>query len=247
MHRDRSALLHRIYELQLGSREGQHRAPSRSVAALFRSLKPPGGHLLAFGHTRTHHRMVCAIEDAGFEIRDTIAWVHAQGFPKSRDVSKDIDRMAGVEREVITAPATPEARQWDGWGTGLKPSLELICLARKPLCGTVAANVLKHSTGALNIDGCLIECNDKTRFPEGTPVFEARCGTVFHQSHATPIQTPMVVGLPISATTAPMRCLNCFRCRKASRAMCGEPYRRLRHLRTIRKGGSAVSETRRYW
>ena len=99
----------------------------------------PGGHLLAFGGTRTYHRLACAIEDAGFEIRDTIAWVYGQGFPKSLDVSKAIDKAAGA------------AREWDGWGTKLKPAFEMICLARKPLTGTVVANVLAHGTGALNI------------------------------------------------------------------------------------------------
>ena len=104
-----------------------------------RVLKP-GGHLLAFAGTRTQHRMCCRIEDAGFEIRDMLAWVYGSGFPKSLDVSK------------ATAPAT----EWQGWGTALKPALEPITLARKPLTGTVAANVLQHGTGALNIDGCRI-------------------------------------------------------------------------------------------
>ena len=140
----------------------------------------PGGHLLAFGGTRTWHRMVCAIEDAGFEIRDELAWLYGSGFPKSLDVSKAIDRAAGAEREVIgvggrsgkgrasmagdfagswdaTAPATPDAERWQGWGTALKPAHEPICLARKPLVGTVAANVLEHGTSALNIDGCRID------------------------------------------------------------------------------------------
>lgn len=148
-----------------------------------RVLKP-GGHLLAFGGTRTHHRMVCAIEDAGFEIRDEIQWLYGSGFPKSLDVSKAMDKAAGAEREVvgrsvtgsginakngaagngatwdrvcahfeITAPATDAAKRWQGWGTALKPACEPICVARKPLIGTVAANVLAHGTGALNIDG----------------------------------------------------------------------------------------------
>lgn len=154
-------------------------------AEVWRVLKP-GGHLLAFGGTRTHHRMVCAIEDAGFEIRDEIQWLYGSGFPKSLDVSKAIDKAAGVEREVIgfdatrarpnrtgrvmgeveydrsdngatvTAPATDAARQWEGWGTALKPGHEPVCVARKPLIGTVAANVQEHGTGALNIDGCRI-------------------------------------------------------------------------------------------
>lgn len=143
----------------------------------YRVLKP-GGHLAAFGGTRTHHRLVSGIEDAGFEIRDELDWMFGSGFPKSLDVSKAIDRMAGAEREVIaerdphTASAawrvaegrmdrlTPPpitAREWQGWGTALKPAHEPICLARKPLAGTVAANVLTHGTGALNIDGCRID------------------------------------------------------------------------------------------
>jgi site-specific DNA-methyltransferase (adenine-specific) len=117
--------------------------------------------------------MAVRIEDAGFEIRDMIAWVYGSGFPKSLDVSKAIDKATGAEREVvgsrvaddirgeqhvieITAPATPEAQQWAGWGTALKPALEPITMARKPLPGTVAANVLEHGTGALNVDGCRV-------------------------------------------------------------------------------------------
>ncbi|QBP31352.1 DNA methylase [Mycobacterium phage Dulcie] len=111
-----------------------------------RVLKP-GGHLLAFGGSRTWHRLAVAIEDVGFEIRDSIAWLYGSGFPKSLDVSKAIDKAAGAEREV---------RQWQGWGTTLKPAFEPIVVARKPLVGTVAANVLEHGTGALNIDACRI-------------------------------------------------------------------------------------------
>jgi len=152
-----------------------------------RVLKP-GGHLLAFAGTRTQHRMAVKIEDAGFEIRDMIAWVYGSGFPKSLDVSKAIDKAAGAEREVvgtktsrqptgnayaqdewtklhsvpheidITAPATAAAKQWSGWGTALKPALEPITVARKPLCGTVAENVLQHGTGAMNVDGCRVGC-----------------------------------------------------------------------------------------
>lgn len=100
---------------------------------VYDTLKP-GGHLLAFGGSRTYHRLVCAIEDAGFEIRDQIMWVYGSGFPKSHNLEGD----------------------WDGWGTALKPAHEPICVARKPLVGTVAANVLAHGTGALNIDGCRV-------------------------------------------------------------------------------------------
>jgi site-specific DNA-methyltransferase (adenine-specific) len=100
---------------------------------VLRVLKP-GGHLLAFAGTRTQHRMAVQIEDAGFEIRDLIAWVYGSGFPKSRNLDGD----------------------WQGWGTALKPALEPITVARKPFKGTVAANVLEHGTGALNINGCRI-------------------------------------------------------------------------------------------
>lgn len=162
-----------------------------------RVLKP-GGHLLAFGGSRTWHRLAVAVEDAGFEVRDSMAWLYASGFPKSLDVSKAIDKAAGAEREVvgrktlpdgaprreegpntrvagsgwarpwqgdrdaieartlITAPGTDAAREWQGWGTALKPAFEPIVVARKPLAGTVAATVLEHGTGALNIGGCRV-------------------------------------------------------------------------------------------
>jgi site-specific DNA-methyltransferase (adenine-specific) len=124
-----------------------------------RVLKP-GAHLLAFGGTRTHHRLVCAIEDAGFEIRDEIQWLHGSGFPKSRDVSKAIDKAVGAEREVV-------GPQWQGWGTALKPACEPICLARKPLVGTVAENVLKHGTGAINVDSCRVGTDAGWSYPNG--------------------------------------------------------------------------------
>jgi site-specific DNA-methyltransferase (adenine-specific) len=152
-----------------------------------RVLKP-GGHLLSFGGTRTYHRVAVAIEDAGFELRDSIAWLYGSGFPKSLDVSKAIDKAAGAEREETglrngnnhclggsncncessgislgktkhsaqTAPSTPEAQQWQGWGTALKPAFEPVIVARKPIEGTVANNVLKWGTGGLNIDGSRI-------------------------------------------------------------------------------------------
>lgn len=107
-----------------------------------RVLKP-GGHLLAFSGTRTYHRMACAIEDAGFEIRDQIGWLYGSGFPKSRNIAEQ--DMSG-----------DDAAQWAGWGTALKPAQEPICVARKPLDGTVAGNVLEHGTGALNIDACRV-------------------------------------------------------------------------------------------
>ena len=120
-----------------------------------RVLKP-GGHLLAFSGSRTYHRMTCAIEDAGFEVRDQIMWVYGSGFPKSLNVSKAIDRAATTIK--LTAPATPLAQKWDGWGTSLKPAHEPICVARKPLAkgNTVAENVVEWGTGAINVDACRV-------------------------------------------------------------------------------------------
>ncbi|MFZ9048842.1 MAG: DNA methyltransferase, partial [Poseidonia sp.] len=167
------------YGLAFMGKRWDYDVPSSEVwQEVLRVLKP-GGHLLAFAGTRTQHRMAVRIEDAGFEIRDMIAWVYGSGFPKSLDVSKAIDKAAGAEREVvgknqndrnskssivnfqngsatITAPATEAAKQWAGWGTALKPALEPITVARAPLSGTVAANVLEHGTGALNVDGCRV-------------------------------------------------------------------------------------------
>lgn len=143
-------------------------------AEALRVLKP-GGHLLAFGACRTYHRIAVAIEDAGAEIRDCLQWIFGTGFPKSHCVSKAIDKKLGVEREVvgvaanqmsgwnmdgttkfvdrdITVPGSEKAKEYDGWGTALKPAYEPIILARKPIEGTIADNVLKHGTGGINID-----------------------------------------------------------------------------------------------
>jgi DNA modification methylase len=255
------------YGLAFMGKRWDYDVPSVEVWAECLRVLKPGGHLLAFAGTRTQHRMACRIEDAGFEIRDMIAWVYGSGFPKSLDVSKAIDKRGGsvagfeqfrdavraamkrsgvsrsqlqaalgnhmlshylsagsqpavpnlrdyriirdtvrlgsefdvlfadeAEREVvgqgssaistrkdlqngkgtvwgadsstfdITAPATPEAQQWAGWGTALKPALEPITMARKPLVGTVAANVLEHGTGALNVDGCRVGTDDVLSF-----------------------------------------------------------------------------------
>jgi site-specific DNA-methyltransferase (adenine-specific) len=156
-----------------------------------RVLKP-GGHILAFGGSRTWHRLAVAIEDAGFELRDSIAWLYGSGFPKSHDVSKAIDKAANAERVLrinekwaerypngpggnlsqngqinqlkrITGnplmtsdPITDDAKKWVGWGTALKPAFEPVVVGRKPLIGTVAANVLEWGVGGLNIDGSRI-------------------------------------------------------------------------------------------
>lgn len=150
-------------------------------AEVFRVLKP-GGHLAAFSASRTYHRMACAIEDAGFEIRDSLMWLYGTGFPKSQNVSLAIDKQSGAighlaksfnmkgggdrsdefgengrDQSIRHEPTTPEAAAWSGFGTALKPAFEPIVLARKPLSeSTVAANVLRWRTGALNIDGCRI-------------------------------------------------------------------------------------------
>ena len=177
------------YGLNFMGKKWDYDVPSEAIWRECLRVLKPGGHLLAFAGTRTQHRMAVRIEDAGFEIRDMIAWVYGQGFPKSHDVSKAIDKEAGAERETgpvdparagrlvnqrgdyeteagwsagnrsvtIDPPATEAAKHWQGWGTALKPALEPITVARKPLGEkTVAANVLAHGTGALNIDGCRV-------------------------------------------------------------------------------------------
>jgi DNA modification methylase len=183
------------YGLSFMGKRWDYDVPSEDIWRECLRVLKPGGHLLAFAGTRTQHRMAVRIEDAGFEIRDMIAWVYGSGFPKSLDVSKAIDKAAGVEREVvginedylrrkpngmktagataygysqtqqetdarITAPATDAAKQWQGWGSALKPALEPITLARKPFKGTIAKNVLTHGTGALNVDGCRVSGSD---------------------------------------------------------------------------------------
>jgi site-specific DNA-methyltransferase (adenine-specific) len=174
---------------------------------VWRVLKP-GGCLLAFGGTRTYHKMAVAIEEAGFEIRDCLMWIYGSGFPKSFDVGEKIDKMKGLERRVIgskrsgltkgrssaegkpstvrmsgstlteipiTAPTSDEAKLWDGWGTTLRPAMEPIILARKAYKGTLAANVLKHAVGALNIEGCRIG-NERRHNPSASNTPD----TMFH-------------------------------------------------------------------
>jgi site-specific DNA-methyltransferase (adenine-specific) len=190
---------------------------------VFAALKP-GGHCLAFAGTRTQHRMAVNIEDAGFEIRDMIAWVYGSGFPKSLCVSKQLDRMAGAEREVVgfdaakyrpnrqgralvgggttggfyadngatlTAPATDAAKQWQGFGTAIKPAMEPITVARKPLDGTVAENVLKHGTGAINVDGCRVACNGEVieQSGETVDIERGKCADGYDRRNATMFRT----------------------------------------------------------
>ena len=274
------------YGLAFMGKRWDYDVPSVEVWAECLRVLKPGGHLLAFAGTRTQHRMAVRIEDAGFEIRDMIAWVYGSGFPKSLDVSKAIDKRGGsvagfeefrdavraamqrngvsraeltkalgnhmlshyltagsqpavpnvkdyriirdtlglghdwdhlfaeeAEREVvgqghrvrrestvqiagcsdgaydITAPATDAARQWHGWGTALKPAMEPITVARKPLIGTVAENVLMHKTGALNIDGCRVPTE------EAIPVMQSTGGRKFEQTHTQPARRNQQVGV----------------------------------------------------
>ena len=199
------------YGIDFMGKKWDYDVPSTEIWEQAMRVLKPGGYLLAFAGTRTQHRMAVRIEDAGFEIRDMIAWVYGSGFPKSHNISKSLDKMAGAEREVIseqktnsggmahisktnaehgfrpnaytgnsddktaqnviqvTAPATDEAKQWEGWGTALKPALEPITVARKPLEEkTVAKNVLKYGTGGINIDA--------SRIPTNPDVDDARLG-----------------------------------------------------------------------
>jgi site-specific DNA-methyltransferase (adenine-specific) len=182
------------YGLSFMGKRWDYDVPSVEIWEQCLRVLKPGGYLLAFAGTRTQHRMAVRIEDAGFEIRDMIAWMYGSGFPKSLDVSKALDKAAGAKREIvgqwkptgtarpskgkshsaakttadcgydpdtnamvdITAPATEAAKQWQGWGTALKPAMEPITMARKPFRGTVADNVQAYGTGAINIDGCRI-------------------------------------------------------------------------------------------
>jgi DNA modification methylase len=181
------------YGLSFMGKKWDYDVPSIDIWREALRVLKPGGHVLSFAGTRTYHRMVVAIEDAGFEIRDQICWLYGSGFPKSLDVSKAIDatllhgnshsrsiKKANDSREgegrigaslpnngmmsgerhanvVRDGAKTDEAKMWSGFGTALKPSHEPVVLARKPLIGTVAENVLTHGTGAMNIDDCRVE------------------------------------------------------------------------------------------
>lgn len=189
------------YGLSFMGKRWDYDVPSKEIWTECLRVLKPGGHLLSFGGTRTYHRLVVNIEDAGFEIRDQIQWIYGSGFPKSHDVSKAIDKQAGASRKIIcenpetkgrkkitgkfggtennyseeteprvgfiTAPSTDLAKQWQGWGTALKPANEPIVVARKPLEKglTIAENVVKHGTGAINIDASRIASDEKLARP----------------------------------------------------------------------------------
>jgi DNA modification methylase len=172
------------YGLSFMGKHWDHGVPGVAFWAAALRVAKPGAMLIAFGGTRTFHRLTCAIEDAGWEVRDVVSWLYGQGFPKSADISKLIDKRAGAEREVvgeysdngrkvpkhqnthaawegdalvqITAPATPDAQTWHGWGTALKPAWEPVIMAMKPLDGTYADNALRWGVAGLNVDGARI-------------------------------------------------------------------------------------------
>ena len=176
---------------KLGDGQAQQAWHQRWAEEALRVLKP-GGHLLAFGGTRLYHRLACGIEDAGFEIRDSVwAWVYGSGFPKSKNIALAIDKGEGHPnrgRAIPTAstyqasdtdqenkltsnpvptyePKSEAAKAAEGWGSALKPSVEPICVARKPLSGTLAQNYLEHGTGGINVDGCRISSDGDHKRP----------------------------------------------------------------------------------
>jgi site-specific DNA-methyltransferase (adenine-specific) len=179
------------YGLKFMGKDWDHGIPGVPFWEAALRVAKPGAMLMAFGGTRTYHRLACAIEDAGWDLRDCVMWVYGSGFPKSHNISKAIDKAAGAEREVVgpnpynklrgettegvwkkgvetgfggssdlTAPATEDAKLWDGWGTALKPAYEPIILAMKPLDGTFAQNALKWGVAGLWIDGGRVEAQD---------------------------------------------------------------------------------------
>lgn len=195
------------YGLSFMGKEWDHGVPGEQFWVEALRVAKPGAHLLAFGGTRTYHRLACAIEDAGWEVRDCLGWLYGSGFPKSMDVSKAIDKSLCAERATVRIdakqvrnpksinsghgvdggdrpwmqlareqgfyekpgdiPVSEAAKQWQGWGTCLKPAWEPIIMARKPFKGTVAACVLEHGTGAINIDACRVGSDTMINQPAG--------------------------------------------------------------------------------
>lgn len=178
-----------------------------------RVLKP-GGHLLSFSSSRTCHRMTCAIEDAGFKIRDQILWVYGSGFPKGQNIGLAVDKILGNKRQNITGNKKPKElhgkfdtrpnserlkskgnSNWEGWNTCLKPAYEPICMAQKPIAEkTIAANVLKYGTGAINVDKCRIGHNEETKFTIRTKQYNGRAGLLFKKPKLNSIVGPNPIG-----------------------------------------------------
>lgn len=192
------------YGLTFMEKKWDEELPSVKVCQELLRVARPGAHLLAFGSPRTYHRLACHLEDAGWEIRDCLMWLYAEGFPKSHNVAKAIDKKLGAKREVIgtkpsqhlgvhadhrygfrphnapveiTIPATSEAALWEGYGTTLKPGWEPILVAMKPLDGTFANNVLTWGCGALNIDACRVGRNGGTARSHQAPYPQNPDGT----------------------------------------------------------------------
>ncbi|HIF9321682.1 TPA: DNA-methyltransferase [Photobacterium damselae] len=195
------------YGLEFMNKKWDKGIPSVDVWAECLRVLKPGGYLLAFAGTRTQHRMACNIEDAGFDIKDMIAWLYGSGFPKSMNISKQIDKTLGctpidtgkskrtnsrkarqngelvgsvsveeLKYVPITAPSSDKAKEWDGWGTALKPAIEPITVARKPHKGTIANNVLKHGVGGLNIDACRVGYENDAQNPATNPLYRQKAG-----------------------------------------------------------------------
>ena len=183
------------YGLSFMGKSWDYDVPQKELwEKVFASLKN-GSHLLAFFGSRTYHRGAIPIEDAGFEIRDQLMWIYGSGFPKSHNIGKAVDKLQGNEREVVERPkkdhrpnadkvraednkvgkfgmsdnkyTTKGNSEWEGWGTALKPAHEPIVMARKPIKGTVAENVLEHGTGGINIDECRVGNQTMINRPAG--------------------------------------------------------------------------------
>lgn len=206
------------YGLSFMGKEWDHGVPGEAFWREALRVAKPGAHLLAFGGSRTYHRLACAIEDAGWEIRDCLSWLYGSGFPKSLDVSKAFDRASGdlapesvgftvagrtnanlpnpkTKGYVRPAPVTDLARQWQGWGTALKPAWEPIIFARKPLVGTVAANVAQYGTGAVNVDGTRIHSGPSSGGAvSGGSALGQSSGWNAHNNRTTDIDRTMASG-----------------------------------------------------
>lgn len=251
------------YGLSFMGKEWDHGVPGEKFWVEALRVAKPGAHLLAFGGTRTYHRLACAIEDAGWEVRDCLGWLYGSGFPKSMDVSKAIDKSLGAERATVRIdakqvrnpksingghgvdggdrpwmqlareqgfyekpgdiPVSDAAKQWQGWGTCLKPAWEPIIMARKPFKGTVAACVLEHGTGAINID----ECRVGTDVLHEQKAGQAKIGTFERRNMVTPEHIGRfpanIIHDGSDEATAPMgEASRFFYCAKASKKDRGE-------------------------
>lgn len=159
------------YGLSFMGKEWDHGVPGVPFWREALRVLKPGGHLLAFGGSRTFHRLVCAIEDAGFDIRDQIMWIYGSGFPKGCNFTTQFDEaLLGIDKEEDPKDwemsRSHYSAHWEGFNVALKPAHEPICVARKPLEGTVAANVLKWGAGAINVDGCRVGRREKPKIAD---------------------------------------------------------------------------------